>query len=71
MHACLLKKLAGCRASTGIRRSDALEGLPEFLQLFIAHVGDSSLMHRIPGLAQDLAGHPRRECNAVARGSGA
>jgi hypothetical protein len=42
MHACLLKKLAGCRASTGIRRSDALEGLPEFLQLFIAHVGDSS-----------------------------
>ncbi len=43
MHACLLKKLAGSRTSTGICRSDALQGLAEFLQLFIAHVGDSSL----------------------------
>ncbi len=43
MHTFLLKKLAGSRTSAGICRSDALEGLAEFLQLFIAHVGDFSL----------------------------
>ena len=43
MHALLLKKLAGSRTSTGICRFDALEGLTEFLELLVAHVGDSSL----------------------------